>query len=340
VSVLSSNQFGVWIARQSAKGFPATSAARQLRVVSGQMTTEKEQGSENYGDGRRFSTAADYVTTVMGSGEVTAQGTPADVAYLAHLILGGQAFSEPDENASGVNIADADENGGVYFTLWQSIGEGDTAIRQRYDDCRVGSLTLEASTGTPTLHAVANIMSLRPGHKIAPASVPTVAQSEIDPLLFTEGTGQLQIDGIAYGEISQFQVEITDELTPLFGDDTRPFDLAPGRSSATVSWTMVLTSDTLPMWNELVYGTTSPAAGAQPVDEVLHGSVNFKLSRGTGATEESVQISVPRIAFQPAPAVEFQPDGGAIELGMSGEYRSEGGSIEIICRGSEVGMIS
>ena len=167
-----------------------------------------------------------------------------------------------------------------------------------------------------------------------------MAQSDIDPLLFTEGTGALEIDGEAYGEISQFQVEINDELTPLYGDNTRPFDLAPGRSTASVSWTLVLTSDTLPMWNKMVYGTPTPAAGALPGDEVYYGAVKFKLTRGAGATEESVEIHVPKIAFQPAPAVEFQPDGGAIELGLSGQYRSDGGTIEVTCRGSEVGMIA
>lgn len=328
MALLPTSQFGAWIAKQSGKGainhVAYDDMRKRLRLIEGGLSTQREYGRETYGDGQRFAAASDYTESIIGSGELTVQGQPGVAGYLAYLALGAEAFTAADaeEGTSSEHVITPAEDGGKWFTVIQEVGEGSDLYRSRFGDCRIQSLSFEASQGTKTLHVNPTIASLSPDEKYG--YTPTLGFDASEPLLFTDATGKMVVDGDTIGDISQFQVSINDNLEPYYGDGIAPRDMVPGRSEVEVTFTVAVTSDTLPYFNQVVYGTPYPSAGATPTSSIYFAGVDFTLSRGTGATLEQVQITVPRVAFTPDLAIEGQADGGVVELAFTGQARPNG----------------
>lgn len=334
MSLIPSSQYGAWIAKQASKGTAIAhgSMRKKLRLVSGTMTTQKEFGRETYGDGNRFASAADYVETIIGSGDLTVQGQPGVAGYLTFLALGSETFAAAvaaDPTATpavagspSTHAIVPSEEGGKWFTVIQEVGEGTVLHRTRFSDCRIQQLVMEASQDTKTLHIVPTVASLSPDEKYA--TTPSLGFDASEPLLFTDATGKMELGGVALGDISQFQVTINDNLEPYYGDGVAPRDMVPGRSEVEVTFTVAVTADTLPYFNQVVYGTATPSAGATPASSIYHAGIDFELSRGTGPDRESITITVPRVSFTPDLAIEGQADGGVVELAFTGQARPNG----------------
>ena len=157
------------------------------------------------------------------------------------------------------------------------------------------------------------------------ASDPSQAVPSPQPFLYTDGTGTFTIDGTAIRAQSQFTFVPNAAQTLVYGDDTTAVDIQPGNASATLSVTLAFTDQTLAEFNTLVYGTTTPAAGAKPVESIPPlGSYSCDLKARSGLGRETgdrLTLTVPGVKWTVPDAPDPNPDGGNSEIALAGSLR-------------------
>jgi hypothetical protein len=324
---IEANIEGLWIAKQAAKGTPATAPstnanAKRLRKVGGDVAPTPTHGNENYSDGNRFTDSVDFVDQINGGGAPVVQAGPGDLTYLLYLALGAESVGTA---VSGVlpHTISANNAGGFWFTVWKKLGSS-IVLRQQFTDCRMASLRVEGSSANKVVKATPTIVSLNPG--VVFSADPTLVVEPDQPYLYTEATGTFTIDGSVVKGHSSFALVINDNIAPWFGDDVLPYDFVYGQGSIGVEGiTLLVDAAGLAMYNKIVYGTATPTAGAVPQKSVYMGSYSFTLARGTGATARSLAITLPRVHWTPDVAVAGNPDGGPTELSLGAEARSLAG---------------
>lgn len=308
---------GVWWAKQSAKGTAASTADKQGRKIGGGMSPARDDGNENYSDGSRFSSASDFVNTVLGNGNPMVQGQPGVTGHLAYLMCGQETVTGAADPYT--HVATPANGGSFWSTWWKKVGQS-SVLRQKFNDCRLTSLRLEASSASKVLHLTATFISLDSGEIFT--SDPVKADDGITPLLYTEATGTFTIDGTVYQGHSSFAVTINDNVTPWYGDDVTAYEVVFGQGSVDIEGvTILVDAPGLQRYNTIVYGTASPTAGTKPQKTVpALGSYTFDMTR-TGPPAREVKVELPGVKWSPDLSIEGNPDGGAIELPMAGQTR-------------------
>ena len=316
-----SNIYALWAAKQTAKGAVASTATKRLQQVGGNLEITRADGSENFSDLDRFGDATDYVDTLQGGGSPVIHAQPNSTAYLLWLFFGGETFT-----AGGGGNAPKYEfiplaNTGFWCTFWKRVGLVDI-IRQRFADCKITSLRIEGSTASKVVKITPTIVSLDPGEKIA-ADPAGVNLEVAEPLLYTDVTGKLEIDGAVFRAASQFAIVLDAGMAPWQGDSVTFYDLVSANASVTMEGpTIMLDAASLGVYNTIIYGTASPANGTKPkTDRPIPGSFEAEFARGSGATRESIKIEVPGAKWSPDLAIGPNPDGGPIEVALNGEMR-------------------
>jgi hypothetical protein len=323
-SITESNIYALWVAAQSAKGTGSSdTVAKRVIHVSGDIDLNREDGSENYSDLDRFGQATDYINNVSGKGAPGIQAQPNTVAFLCWLFFGGETFTAKVAGTSAPKyVFVPGANTGFWSTWWKRVGQSQI-IRQKFVDSKITSLKIEGSTGQKVVRITPTFTSLDPG--ITYATDPTGGLSSITPLLYTDATGTITIDGTVFQSTTQVSVTIDDASTPVQGDGTRFYDLVPGNAQITMEGpTILLDSDSIGRYNTIVYGTASPSAGTKPLtSKPMTGSFSCEWSRGTGDARESLKIEIPAVHWTPDLAIAPNPDGGPIELALNGSMRKK-----------------
>jgi hypothetical protein len=314
----------LWVAKQTAKGTPATSATKRPVFVGGDLQIQRADGSEPFSTLTRFNSATDFVDTLTGGGEPAIQGHADMVAYLAWLFCG-------QETVTGVadpwtHVAQPGTSGPFYSTWWKRIGAAVGPVREKYNDAIIGQLTMEGSQGQKVLHVNPALLVGDPG--ITFAVDPTVALPTTDPLLFTEAVGTFSVDGTVY-KVSSFQLVANENRSPYYGDDVVPVDFPPGAPTVTISLTLLVDTAGLAEYNKRYYGTASPSAGSAPIHVpdalgVFTSKFTKKDVSGPVSPERSVQIDAAGVKWTPDVAIAANPAGGATEITLAGECRLVG----------------
>lgn len=326
---IEANVAGLWLAKQTAKGTPATAPstnanAKRLRVVGGDVNVARADSNENFADGNRFTDATDFVSTSIGQGAPVAQGDPGTLSYLLYLMAGAETTGAAVSGVVPHTWTFGPATSSFWFTLWKRVGQ--TAIlRQAFNDCRMTSLRIEGSSANKVVKATPTLFSLDPG--VVYATDPTLAVETDKPFLYTEAVGTFTIDGTVFKGHSSFAVVINDNLAPWYGDDVAPYDVAVGQGAINIEGITILVDTAgLQQYNKIIYGSATPTAGTKPQKTVYMGSYTFTLSRGTGATARSVQFTLPNVHWAPdSVAVPINPDGGPTELALAADARTSAG---------------
>ena len=329
MAITESNIYALWVARQtSGKGTAATTATKRLIHVAGDLDLNREDGSENYSDLDRFGQATDYISSVSGQGTPGIQAQPNSVAYLCWLFFGGATFTAKVTGTSAPRyVFTPGANTGYWSTWWKRVGQSEV-VRQKFNDTKITALKLEGGTQQRVLRVTPTLTSLDPGEVFS--TDPTPSLSSITPLLWTDCTGTIKLDGVATAFTGTTQVSITidDGSQPVQGDGTRYYDLVPGNASITMEGpTIVLDDASRARYNNIIYGKTSPTAGDKPITtKPVIGSFEVEWARGTGDARESVKVALPGVKWTPDLAIAPNPDGGPIELALNGQMRKVSGS--------------
>jgi len=324
---MEANIEGLWIAKQTARGTPATAPApagqgKRLRKVGGGLSPNPDHGSENYSDGKRFTGATDFINLISGQGAPVVQGGPGDLAYLAYLISGGESADVPVASVTPHTITPA-ETGSFWFTAWKRLGTN-VSTKQKFNDCRMTSLRIEASSANKVVKATPTLISLDAGEIFDTDPTKTV---DVDlPFLYTDAVGTFVLDGQpAIRGHSSFAFVISDGLAGWQGDSVFHHELVSGTSTIAVEGiTLLVDAPGLAQYNRIVYGSAAPVAGTKPQNQVYYGSYTFTLTRGAGATLRSFQVTLPKVHWNPDVALEGNPDGGPIEISLGAEARDDG----------------
>ena len=325
---LESNIYAFWVAKQTAKGSVVAGVAATKRpiVVSGDLTTNRADGSEMFSDLDRFGDQTDYVNTIVGEGSPGIEATPDVAAYLCWLFFGqetvtGMADPYSHEFTPGTN-------GGFWSTWWKRVGQN-VIQRQKFGDCRMGGLTLEGSTGSKVVRITPSLLSLSPGVTFA-APDPSAALPTEDPFLYTEGRGTYTINGVVFEGQSQFTATWDEGRGPYYGDDVVPVDLVEGTATIGIATTFLVDTEGHQEFNRQIYGTTSPSAGTAPLRDLpAIGAYEFLLTKrnsaGVLSPSRTLALEIAGVKWAPDVAIPPSPGGGAVELSLGGSMRKVAG---------------
>lgn len=333
--ILEQNIGGLWVAKQTAKGTPAATPIKRLNWSGGDLSPNREDGSEAWMALERFGKQADFVDTLSGAGDPQIPALPADLAYLCYLFFGGEAVTgsaDPYTHTFTPTIA-----GGFPTTWWKSIG-GAVVQRQKFADTYIGGLTIEGSTGSKVVKATPTLLALDPAELVA--TDPVQAFSTGDPFLYTEGESKFTIDGTVFRGQSQFSVNWNENKSLVYGDSVVPYDVVNGQPEITVTISIYLDEEGLKRYNHQVYGSASPTAGTKPTRFLpALGSYEFELVKQTAAgpvtPARTFGLNLPGVKWTPDVAIPANPEGGATEIQLTGQVRKVGSdpltTVEVTC---------
>jgi hypothetical protein len=321
---LESNLYALWGAKQSAKGTPATEGKRRFNQVAGDLATNREDGSEGFSNLDRFGDMTDFVNTLTGEGNPGLQTTPTETAWLCWIFFGADTVvgaADPWKHTFTPQT-----NGGFWATFWKRVG-GSVVQREKFNDCRVGQLVMEGSTGQKVVRITPAVLSLDPGEVFTVD--PTIEQPTEDPFLWTEGTGTFAVNTVVLKGSSQFTATWDEGLSPYYGDDVVAIDLVTGNANISLGCTILVDSAGQGEYNKRIYGEAAPTAGKKPLKVPENvGSYKFKLTKKNAAgalvPARTMEVEFPGVKWAPDLAIPPSPDGGAVELSLGGSMRKVG----------------
>lgn len=219
---------------------------------------------------------------------------------------------------------------GLWTTWIRRMGTS-VIQRQSFIDSFIAGLTLEAGTGSKAMRMTPNLISLDPGKVVAsdPAqALPTGVDSR--PFLYTEGSGTFTVDGFVQAGQSQMQLTITEDRSPVYGDDVIAYDTVVGDPGVTLAATVIFDATGLAEYNRLVYGTASPTAGTKPLRNLPQlGSYSLNITQkgiDSNVTGNRLVVTIPGVKWQIPDAPDPNPGGGNVEISLAGSMRPLGGS--------------
>lgn len=210
---------------------------------------------------------------------------------------------------------------GFFLTWCQTVGAA-TVQRLKHNDGRIGSLTIEASTGAKALRVTPNLLFSDPGEIYTVD--PTLIMPSSPVLLYTEGFGAYTIDGGVFTGQSQFQLTLDLGLSFVYGDDVVPFDTQRGNAGATIGATVLMDDTMLAKWNVWVYGLATPTAGTKPLKRLPPlGSYVCTLTKkdSAGNTIGSFVANFPGVLWDLPDSPGPQADQGSAEVGLTGRLQ-------------------
>ena len=325
---IESNIYALWGGKQTAKGTPATAPATngwRYIQVGGDLAVNRDDGSEGWSDLDRFGSQTDYVNSITGGGSPAIEAQPGSLGHLCYLFFGSVAVTGASDPYQ--HVFTPGTNGGFWATFWKRVGQN-TIQRQKFNDCRIGSLTIEGSTGSRVVRVTPTILSLDPGEVYS--TDPTKALDADQPWLYHEGQGTFAVNGVTLNGQSQFTATWDEGLGPYYGDDVVPVDLVVGNASISIAVTILVDAAGLQEYNKRIYGSASPTASTKPLKNLdAIGSYGFtvtsKTSAGNVTPSRTFALAIPGVKWMPDLSVPPNPDGGAVELSLAGSMRKVSG---------------
>jgi hypothetical protein len=203
---------------------------------------------------------------------VTGLGTAAKPFYLyktADTTSPAVTVTNTTPGVRGKHTFTPQSTQGFWTTFVRSVG---TSVVQRHSmvDCLIGGFTIESSQAQKDMRITPNLLSLNPYKIVASdpaAALPTGADAR--PFFYTEAQNSITLGTGASTAVingaSAVSLTVSEDRSPAYGDDVVPYDFAVGTPTVAVSVTFIFDAVGLGRWNELVYGTASPATGATPL---------------------------------------------------------------------------
>lgn len=152
---LESNIFGLWAAKQSGRGAPATMTVgtKKFRWVGGDLQVQRADGNEQFSDGTLFGDTVDFVNTLDGNGAPVCQAQSGALAYQNWLACGQEAVT------GGVNAThtiNSTATGGTW--LWKLNGFVSAPIAWNASAAVIQAAILAATNGAGQTYPAGSVV--------------------------------------------------------------------------------------------------------------------------------------------------------------------------------------
>lgn len=323
---LESGIYALWAGAQTAKGTPVAAPGHRFKMVAGGWQLPRADGSEGFSDLSKHGDESDWVDTLVGTGNPGIEATPSELAWLLWLFQGGETTAAVVGPPATTKHTTVPLPGiGKWATFFGRKGQS-VIMRQQHQDALITQMVIEGSTANKAVRVTPAWVALNPA--IWKTADPVQAMPTGKPLLYTDGTGLFTIDTVAIKGHTQFTLTLNDDLTPIYGDDNKPYDFAIGNPTITLGATVYLDADGLAQFNKLAYGTAAPAADAPPLTRLpALGSYSFYLKSkdATGALDgNEFKLTMPGVKWTLPDVPDPSPTGGTTELALAGAARKVG----------------
>jgi len=297
-------------------------AAALATSINAAMTAAGHSGTPVATGGGPLNTTP---VTVTFSGTTTA-ASPMTLTKTADTTSPAVTLTNTTPGVAGKHTFTPQSTQGFWSTFVRSVGTA-TVTRHSQVDCLIGGFTIECSQAQKDMRITPNLLSLNPYKVVASdpaASLPTGVDAR--PFIWQEAAGTLTLGTGASTAVVNAQSAVTftvnEDRNPAYGDDVIPYDFAVGTPTVAVSVTMIFDSTVLGRWNELIYGTATPATGATPIKGLPSAGSwtgDWKQKSGAGnVTGNEVKLTLPAINWDVPPAPEPNPAGGLAEITIGG----------------------
>ena len=318
--------YGLWAGAQTVKGTPVTAPAHRFKMVAGGWQMPRTDGSEGFSDLSKHGDESDWVDTLVGSGSPGVEATPSELAWLLWAFTGGETTAAVVGPPAKTKHTTVPLPGlGKWVTFFGRKGQS-VIMRQQHYDALISQLVIEGSTANKAIRVTPSWVSLNPG--IVKTADPAAAMPTGKPMLYTDGTGTFTLDTVVVKGHSQFTLTLNDDITPIYGDDNKPYDFSIGNPTITLGVTLYFDADGLAQFNKLAYGSATPAADTPPLTRLPSlGAYSFYLKSkdAAGAFDgNEVKLTMPGVKWTLPDAPDPSPGGGTAEIALAGAARKVG----------------
>lgn len=321
---------GTWWAPQASAGTIATPNATGSRWLK--QTGEdgfkpaKTYGEEETVDGNVWSDQSSYVDTIGGDvGSATYEGQIETAAFLFARMFAVDSVSGSSDPythtiTSGTNVP-ADNS--VRVKTGASVGP----VRQAWYDAKQKMLTLNNGQSQKILHLAPQLMAINAAEVFS--TDPSATATTDDALNWSECV--TKINDVAIDEISGDSIEIDSGIDVIRGQTAKPVCFAFGKGKINRTLSSYLTSVTLPILNNVLYGSGTPSDATAVTSAVVTAKIETLYTRSASRT---LKITTPKVEIKPDDWV-FGPkaEGGAREIAFGGRVKNDGtGLIQVVAK--------
>ncbi len=295
----SENIGNIRFAFQSAQGTAAMASVYGARLAGGSMVgpmRTDETFEETTGAQMR---EARYVSEVHAAGAPEMYVPPNAAAGLLYGVLGAvDTTGAADPWSHAITAATTRP----WMTWWRSLGG---LLFGKSTDCKVDQLVISGEANKP-LRMTATVQGLDPRH--ATAEEATAAIEIANRVIYYDGNGTLDLEGVAVPCMRSFTLTISRNGEMIPGDGIGPCDITEGEF--TIALSAVKLFSTASLYNRVMFGSATPADNAAVTTSILElggAGVDFTFTRVGAAPgpERSLRLVLPRMVVDP-----FEPQPG------------------------------
>lgn len=310
---------------QASLGTAAAAPRKALPLVSGSLSPAQTQGEQKYFDGVVFGRADAAVTKVEAGGELTFVGKAESLAYLFSLALANDSVTGLGPYA---HVTDSNSNGLKAFTVWQSVGVGALAVKQKFTDCVIKSASFEGSASSEgSVTAKVEVIALKVETYDTVAAATDILEDTSSAFFWPHGSGSFVLGADTVRGDSQLMLKIDTGLEVVHADNHEAHGFKRSKSASGITGTASIFLDAigLAIHNTAFYGSATPAAGTSPTTAVQELSMAFEFAFGAGADERSVKFELGASQINIDKSVEPSMDGEAsVEVAFKCQKSADG----------------
>lgn len=309
------NAYDFQVAKQTDKATPATNPAYWLRCLSGsKLKPARNLSTAMDGAGTRANDGVAFVSGVAAGGTLNMMVNEKMLGFWLWAALGTDTVTgaaDPYSHALTIN-----QTGALpYLSVFAHNGP----LRELYSAGKVDKLTLSvAGEGDNRLAKVSVDLKFigAPLFKTGAPAVPSVSEGDV-VYLWDHAKSAWVIDSVACAFISEYILEINNNLAVVPGDDIVGYELV--EQLCTVTTTTKTYAADAAKYNKMVYGAASPTDGTGVSTDIQTGAFATKFTRVAGATERSCAIAIPSVRYSVGdPDYDPDPTGAPIQSTVAG----------------------
>lgn len=240
-----------------------------------------------------------YVQSAEVQGSPQIYGRDDTVGFWLQAVLGADAATGTTNYTHVITPS----NTIPYVSCWRNVAN---TLWEQYLDCKVSSLVIAASAGSP-LTVTPTIIGRQATRLTVDPS--TAAAVPLDSnYVYNYNDATVTLSGGVTALVGQFSLTIDNTVVAQQTDNVVPIDVQEGQRKVSLSFDLIFS--TLAEYNSFQYGSTS---GTAVTNSIYTTSADFSFAHGAN---NNIDFSLPSIAYQTFP-VDVNPAGNPITVSVT-----------------------